>query len=285
MIDPRVSHRSTYPSPTPTFDQPIDGSRTPADEQGPSCADGHVANRAPARSRYEVWHPHVSVPSRHVRQISRAVPGHRLQLLDVLRPASDWLAYYRSMSDELANPVVVDFPLRDDWWVAVNSPADRFPSHGTDLLGQRYAFDFIRTDLRSRLHYHRASWLRTLIVGVPTRECYAWGRPVHSVFDATIVAAVDGVPERGRIHPIREAVRAIWNGLTFTPDRLPAILGNHVVARHGDLVAVYAHLAPGSVIVVSGQAVRAGDRIGSVGHTGNSTTPISTSSSSRRPTT
>ena len=108
---------------------------------------------------------------------------------------------------------------------------------------------------------------------MPTRECYAWGRPVHSVFDATIVAAVDGVPERGRIHPIREAVRAMWNGLTFTPDRLPAILGNHVVAKHGDLVAVYAHLAPGSVIVTSGQAVRAGDRIGSVGHTGNSTTP------------
>ncbi len=177
------------------------------------------------------------------------------------------------MSDELANPVVVDFPLRDDWWVAVNSPADRIPSHGTDLLGQRYAFDFIRTDSRPRLHYHRASWLRTLTLGVPTSECYAWGRPIHSVFDATIVAAVDGVPERGRVHPVREAVLAIRNGLTFTPDRLPAILGNHVVARHDDLVAVYAHLAPGSVMVSSGQAVRAGDRIGQVGHSGNSTTP------------
>ena len=176
-------------------------------------------------------------------------------------------------SDELANAVVVELPLRDDRWVAVNSPADRIPSHGTDLLGQRYAFDFIRTDARPRLHYHRASWLRTLIVGVPTRECYAWGRPVHSVFDATIVVAVDGVPERRRVHPVREAILAIRNGLRFTPDRLPEILGNHVVAKYGDLVAVYAHLAPGSVIVTSGQAVRAGERIGSVGHTGNSTTP------------
>ena len=125
------------------------------------------------------------------------------------------------MSEELAHAVVVDFPLQGDWWVAVNSPADRIPSNGTDLLGQRYAFDFIRTDPRPRLHYHPASWLRTLIIGVPTSECYAWGRPVRSVFDATIVAAVDGVPERGRVHPVREAILALRNGLTFTPDRLP----------------------------------------------------------------
>ena len=59
------------------------------------------------------------------------------------------------MSEELAHAVVVDFPLQGDWWVAVNSPADRIPSHGTDLLGQRYAFDalgggpvFARCDAR-----------------------------------------------------------------------------------------------------------------------------------------
>ena len=157
--------------------------------------------------------------------------------------------------------------------MAVNSPADRIPSHGTDLLGQRYAYDFIRTDRRPGRYYHRAGWLRTLLVGVPTRECYAWGQPVHSVADARIVRAVDGFPERGRVHPIREAILAIRTGLTFTPDRLPAVLGNHVIARSRDLVAVYAHLAPGSVSVSTGQAIRVGERIGRVGHSGNSTSP------------
>jgi murein DD-endopeptidase MepM/ murein hydrolase activator NlpD len=37
--------------------------------------------------------------------------------------------------------------------------------------------------------------------------------------------------------------------------------------------ALYAHLAPGSVAVASGQQVGVGEVIGRVGHTGNSTAP------------
>lgn len=172
-----------------------------------------------------------------------------------------------------ATPIVVDFPLRGDGWVAITSPADRVPSHGTDLLGQRYAFDFLRTDERDRRHYHRAGWPRTLLTGVPTRECFAWGAPVHAPFAGEIVTAVDGIPERGRVHPLREAVLALRTALTFTPDRLPWVLGNHVVMRAGEVVAAFAHLAPGSVIVRAGQEVRVGQVIGRVGHTGNSTSP------------
>ena len=35
-------------------------------------------------------------------------------------------------------------------WIARNSPARRIPSHGTDLLGERYAIDFIGVDERGR---------------------------------------------------------------------------------------------------------------------------------------
>ena len=174
---------------------------------------------------------------------------------------------------ELANAVVVEFPLRGEGWVAVTSPADRIPSHGTDMLGQRYAFDLLRVDERPRPHFHRASGIRTLVIGVPTRECYAWGAPIHSVFDGEIVQASDGFPERRRVHPVREAFLAIKNALTFTPARLPSLLGNHVIARRGDLVAIYAHMAPGSVAVRAGQVVAVGEVIGRVGHTGNTTTP------------
>jgi hypothetical protein len=176
------------------------------------------------------------------------------------------------MSDE-PTPVVVAFPLRGEGWVAVNSPADRIPSHGTDLLGQRFAFDFLRTDERRGGHYHRASWLRTLLVGVPSRECYAWGAPVLAPFDARVMRAVDGVPERARVHPLRELGIVLKNALTFTPDRLPAVLGNHVILGREGLYAGFAHLVPGSVTVREGQEVRRGDAIGRVGHTGNSSTP------------
>lgn len=177
------------------------------------------------------------------------------------------------MAGERSTPVVVAFPLRGEGWVAVTSPADRIPSHGTDMLGQRYAFDFLVTDARPRNHYHPAGWLRTLLFGVPTRECYAWGAPVHAPFDAEIVRAVDGQPERARVHPVREAILAIRTALTFRPDRVSSILGNHVVARSGDVVAAFVHLAPGSVAVREGATLREGDILGRVGHTGNSTSP------------
>jgi murein DD-endopeptidase MepM/ murein hydrolase activator NlpD len=169
---------------------------------------------------------------------------------------------------------VVELPLRGEGWVAVNTPAARIPSHGTDMLGQRYAFDFLRADPRRRaVRYHPAGTLRTLLLGVPTRECYAWGEPVHAPLDGVVVKAVDGVPERGRVHPVRELAALLGNGLTFTPDKLPRILGNHVVIQAGTVFAAFVHLAPGSVAVAEGRSVATGDVIGRVGHTGNSTTP------------
>lgn len=46
---------------------------------------------------------------------------------------------------ELDDPVVVQLPLRGEWSVE-GTPAYRIPSDGTDLLGQRYAYDLVRTD-------------------------------------------------------------------------------------------------------------------------------------------
>jgi hypothetical protein len=39
--------------------------------------------------------------------------------------------------------IVVEAPLRGEW-TALHTPAHRVPSHGTNHLGQRYAFDFIQ---------------------------------------------------------------------------------------------------------------------------------------------
>jgi hypothetical protein len=174
---------------------------------------------------------------------------------------------------ELDSAVVVEFPLRGERWVAVNTPGDRIPSHGTDMLGQRYAYDLLKVDERKGIHYHPASSLRGLLVGGRTQECYAWGAAIHAPFDGEIVRAADGAEERSWIHPLRELALALKNAVTFRPARLPFILGNHVIMRSGDVFAAFAHLAPGSVAVSDGQAVATGELIGRVGHTGNLTAP------------
>ena len=182
------------------------------------------------------------------------------------------------MHPSLADPVVVDFPLRGATWMAVTTPATRVPSHGTDILGQRYAYDLLKVDGRKGVNFHPTTQLRGLFLGGATRDCYAWGASIHAPFDGEVVAASDGMPEREWIHPIAEAARMIRNGLTFSPEKIPQTLGNHVVLRAtgagaGEVYAGFAHLAPGSVAVVAGQRVSTGDLLGRVGHTGNSTSP------------
>jgi murein DD-endopeptidase MepM/ murein hydrolase activator NlpD len=173
---------------------------------------------------------------------------------------------------ELAGARAVDFPLRGEWY-AVRSPGSRIPSHGTDVLAQRYAFDLQRLGPGRRPH--PAGWARTLVAGVPLRECYGWGESVHAVLDGVVAAAVDGVPEREWLHPAREFWHAARAGVTFRPTAGNAqqLVGNHVIVRSGAVYAVYAHLVPGSVAVEEGQDVGRGEVLGRVGSSGNSTAP------------
>jgi len=93
--------------------------------------------------------------------------------------------------------------------------------------------------------------------------------------DGPVVEAVDGVPERAWLHIVRELALVLKNAVKFDPAKrgLDPVLGNHVILRTGETFALLAHLAPGTVPVKTGQSVRAGDVIGRVGHTGNSTAP------------
>ena len=124
------------------------------------------------------------------------------------------------MPNELDSPVVVDFPLRGEGWLAVTTPAARIPSHGVDALGQRYAYDFLVVDERPGEYFFPGSGLGGALRGVRTRDCYAWGAPIHAPFDGEVVAALDGMPERQWIHPVREVVRQVVNGAMFAPSRL-----------------------------------------------------------------
>jgi hypothetical protein len=180
----------------------------------------------------------------------------------------------RGSSSELGDPVVVDFPLRGEW-AAANTPAHKIPSHGTDQLGQRYAYDLVRIDSRKGFHLHPAGTVRSYLIGGRTSECYGWGQPVHAAFDGEVVEATDGVRERAWLHVVRELALVLKTTVAFNPEKqgLDRVLGNHVIMRMDTIYALYAHLAPGSVAVETGQTVRTGDVIGRVGHTGNSTAP------------
>ena len=66
--------------------------------------------------------------------------------------------------------------------------------------------------------------------------------------------------------------------MTYLPDpatiTVKTVDGNHVIIDHGDgFYSFYAHLQPGSVKVEVGDQVQAGDQLGLLGNTGNTSAP------------
>jgi murein DD-endopeptidase MepM/ murein hydrolase activator NlpD len=143
------------------------------------------------------------------------------------------------------------------------------------LLGQRYAFDFVRPDHRRGLHLHPAGTVRRVLLGGRTRDYFGWGQPIHAAFGGLVVEAVDRVPERVRVHALRELAAALRKTVSFepTPGGIDRVAGNRVIVQGVEVFALFAHLAPGTMSVTVGERVDAGRVVGRVGHTGNSTAP------------
>jgi murein DD-endopeptidase MepM/ murein hydrolase activator NlpD len=122
---------------------------------------------------------------------------------------------------------------------------------------------------------HPAGTLRWVLVGGRTRYSYGWGQPVHAAMDGVVVQAVDGGAERQWLHGVREARWAVKTTVGVARRGLDPVrlAGNHVITASGGTCALYARLAPGSFAVTRGQRVRAGELLGRVGHSGNSTAP------------
>lgn len=177
------------------------------------------------------------------------------------------------------SPIPVDFPLRGEW-VAAHTPAERVPSHGTDQLAQRYAYDFMRIDRTRRgWKFCRAPVVRSLLLGAPLEQCYGWSAPIYAPFSGTVVTAEDGELDRNPAHIARDLALVLKNALTFDPaagsSALKAVFGNHIILRktEEEVYAFFAHARHGSVRVGRGERVSSGQQLAQVGHSGNSTAP------------
>ena len=173
-------------------------------------------------------------------------------------------------------PVVVDFPLRGEW-TTPNTPGSKIPSHGTDKLGERYAFDFVGIGPQSKdLRFYRPSPLHYLLFGVRLQDCFGWGRLIFSATAGVVVQAEDGWPERDPVHPFRDLAIMLKHAWTFDVDRATdfrPLTGNYVIIESNVGYAVYAHAQTGSVKVSPGDKVVPGQPLANVGHSGNSTAP------------
>ncbi|AJT66098.2 hypothetical protein T261_4447 [Streptomyces lydicus] len=155
-------------------------------------------------------------------------------------------------------------------WKALNSPADKVPSHGTRAYGQAYAIDITaEPEDGSRPGFGWWPLARR------SEDFPAFGADLLAVAEGTVVRAEDG--QRDHLS------RTSWPALAyfFVVEAVVRSLGghrrgigNHVILDLGDgTYALYAHVRRGSLTVRPGDRVRAGQLLGQCGNSGNSTEP------------
>ncbi|MFC5213884.1 M23 family metallopeptidase [Streptomyces coerulescens] len=156
-------------------------------------------------------------------------------------------------------------------WSALNSPADRTPSHGTHAYGQTYAIDIVAEPEPGTRPGFSALWP----LARRNADFPAFGAPLLAVADGTVVRAED----RQRDHLSRTSLFGLLylmlvEGAVREMAGVRRIVGNHLVLDLGDGThALYAHLGRGSLTVAEGDRVRAGQVLARCGNSGNSSEP------------
>jgi hypothetical protein len=201
---------------------------------------------------------------------------------DWLGPAAPWvgvgclllgLAAYFRLTPARGEPHLVLPPVSGSWF-AVNSPADRVPSHGLLAYGQSHAVDLVHVPATGRDAGRRPGERRGRSWHPRPESFSGFGRPVLAVADGEVVRVREWQPDArawlGKAgigcFMVIGAVRELGGA--------GAVLGNHVVIRIAPRrYAVVAHLRRRSVRVRPGDRVRAGQTIAECGNTGNTTEP------------
>lgn len=154
-------------------------------------------------------------------------------------------------------------PVTGTDWVADNGPSIHshhrtglFVAGGRAHISRRYAIDWKQNKQGTTFSGDASN----------VHSYYAYGERVFAVADATVVSAVDGLPDN--------VPRTAAGFSTAVPITMETVAGNAIVLDLGDgQFAYYAHLKPGSVRVKVGARVQRGDFLAQIGNSGDARWP------------
>lgn len=160
------------------------------------------------------------------------------------------------------------FPLKGRWYVAAGSTPH---SHHRWVVNQAFALDIGRIGANGFTHKGK---------GQRMRDFHAYGEPVYAAADGEVIDLRQDMPDSTNL--LRRPGESIESQMQRVQEQQAAwlasggrdLIGNYVLLAHADGVyTVYAHLAPGSLVVKAGDQIRSGQRLGAIGSSGSSTEP------------
>lgn len=170
-------------------------------------------------------------------------------------------------------PVEVQAPVRGRW-LAMNSPGQAVPSHGTAKLGQLSAVDIIHPTGRDS-EYADPAHMGWALLGEKPERFSCFGAPIHAMAPGVVISVSDRQrDQRARNTWPSFLFFATAEGILRSVAGAGRIVGNRLVIEHDDgTYSAYAHLKKASAKVSAGDRVQAGQSIAEVGNTGNTTQP------------
>ena len=190
-------------------------------------------------------------------------PGQWDNILTIEVPGKPETRQQGSVKSEVAGqkPVVIRSPLQGKNWWTPNGPSNdsihrRVIIALGDHLGlpERFAVDWVKLGEDGKTYSGGES---------DNRSYQAYNADVTAAADGKVVATKDGIAEN-----------VPNSGKMAVPITMETIGGNFVMEDIGNgRYAFYAHLIPGSLTVKPGEQVRAGQLLGKLGNSGNSTEP------------
>ena len=189
-------------------------------------------------------------------RVAGAVGGRPAEVSNTLPIRSDF------------SKIAYRFPLHGVWY-AGNGPT--FYTAHRWALPEEFAFDIVRLGAGGLSHSGDGSRFS---------DYYDYGANVMAAADGRVAVAHDGEPEDATaMRQPGETQQSYFARLVQGQSKLLSsgsngLAGNHVLIDHGNgEYSLYAHLQPGSLRVKAGDMVHAGDVIGKLGSSGNSTEP------------
>lgn len=189
---------------------------------------------------------------------SIALRVHSVQPEITAMPESTLLSPPVKLSSQ--TPIVIAPPFKGDGWVNGNGCCLEVGPHrfvvnamnGTLDPSEGFAIDWIKVNREGKA-------FRT--DGKKSEDWLCYGVDVLAVAPGTVVETMRDLPDEPP-------------GESLTGLKVSEIAGNHVLLDLGDgRYAMYAHLAPHSLTVHVGDHVRAGDKLGLLGNSGNTSGP------------
>lgn len=144
---------------------------------------------------------------------------------------------------------LIELPVRGTW-VAGHAGGSVATNYHNAVKAQQYAIDIVKVNEEGRFYINNGSELE---------DVFSFGEPVFSPVDGVVAAIVDTLPN---------------SEITLAPSDSLNPAGNHVVIQfETDRFLFLAHFEPNTISFHKGDTIKAGDYVGNVGNSGNTSWP------------